>query len=966
MILPAAFLKEWGRLFLTIVAPALTGVSLLLLTIYFYIIPSFENTYVDGKKEMIRELTKAAWNVIEYYHAAEQAGKMSRRDAQTEALMAMETLRYGENDRDYFWVTDSRPSLIMHPYSKELLGIDLNDYQDKNGKKVFVEIRRTVEVSGSGFIDYSWNKKYQQEISAPKLSYVKLYKPWDWVVGTGVFLDDVEEKTRRISRRLSLLSLSMVAVLLLILLYVGRRSYIFEKQRNGAFREVEQSRIKYKNLVETATEAILLFLDQKCIYSNQAARSVLRFSEAELYGIHPSRLFIEKENNTFIYDGHSLKQGQFDVTLRARNGDQKDLQLTVFAMNMGNQLVSAVSFRDISGIKKVEKALGESQEKYRQLVSRLNIGVFRASVEGDMLVVEGNQAFFSLLGDTEENKDIYLLKTLSGENMNEIHSALLDQGYVKNAKVKINNDSENIDVHLSLVLGRDSSGAPLYCDGILEDISEEARREEAREQLIIDLRTSERFLGQPLLEAALSTRSCEMFTSVSEAAALMKAESCTSLLVRGAAGQPLGIVTETDFVKKMVPERLDYDTPVSAIMTSPPHCIDQNNTLFDAIIFMQEKGIRHLAVTGDDRAAIGVVSSDTLFSLQRYSSSFLISEIAGANDVASISVSMERTGRIIQSLVDSGAHARNITRVTGRISETVIARCLELSIKEIGPPPVSFAFISLGSEGRGEQTLATDQDNAIIYSGIDDSRCDDVARYFNTLATRACTMLDEAGYNFCKGEIMAMNTKWCQPLSVWMDYFSGWIADARPQDLLEVSIFFDFRCAYGDEQIVEQLRRHISQAVSHRDAFFYQLAQNALLFKLPVDFFGNIAPDSSGEHEGTFNIKHVIALIVGYARLYAINFGLKETNTLLRLDRLKEKSFISHEMHDTVSEAYNYLMQVRFKHQVKMLENGREPDNHIPVDELSLMEKAILKKIFSQVGELQSKLNAIGKVEIFF
>ena len=155
--------------------------------------------------------------------------------------------------------------------------------------------------------------------------------------------------------------------------------------------------------------------------------------------------------------------------------------------------------------------------------------------------------------------------------------------------------------------------------------------------------------------------------------------------------------------------------------------------------------------------------------------------------------------------------------------------------------------------------------------------------------------------------------------------------------MLEVSIFFDFRCMYGDEELVDVLRDHVAQQVADRDAFFYQLAQNALLFKLPVDFFGNISVSSGGEYPNTFNIKHVIALITGYARLYAITTSLAETNTLKRLDILKSQSIMGEELYGDISEAYNYLMQLRFTHQVKKLDQGQEPDNHISPDDLNYM-----------------------------
>ena len=180
----------------------------------------------------------------------------------------------------------------------------------------------------------------------------------------------------------------------------------------------------------------------------------------------------------------------------------------------------------------------------------------------------------------------------------------------------------------------------------------------------------------------------------------------------------------------------------------------------------------------------------------------------------------------------------------------------DFSIEEVGEPPARFAFISLGSEGREEQTLATDQDNAIIFEDVAEKERDKVSSYFLEFSEKVCTWLDQAGYDFCKGNVMAMNPEWCQPISKWKEYFNSWITEAKPQDLMEVSIFFDFRCLYGDVRFTRELREDIAMKVANRDAFFYQLAQNALLFRLPLDFFGNIAVESSGDNPDTFNIKH--------------------------------------------------------------------------------------------------------------
>ncbi len=963
------FFKDWGRFFISIVLPTLTAILFTVLAIYLIIIPAFEKSFVDGKKMMLQELTKAAWNIMEFYHGEEQSGSLSRTQAQNNALSLMATLRYGEHNRDYFWVTDSTPMLIMHPYSQELVGQDLSSYTDAHGKKLFLEIKDIVARQSSGFVDYSWNKKYSEEMTVPKLSFVRHFLPWDWVVGTGVFLDDVERKTADISARLSRMGMAAVAVLAVILFYVGRQSLLFERQRSSVQEELAKSRIKYKQLVEAATEPILMFFGGRCIYSNTPVQKLIGLSGEELDNMEIRKILspVQEGAELSLEKNGQVMEGVHHAFLLGSETEKKEVTLTVSKMRLDGREAAIVSIRDTSGTRQIEKELVESREKYRQLTASLNIGVFRAQADSRMQVLEANQAFYSLLELEPESGDLSLQEIFSryGVPLN-LYELVADKGFLKNKVMDLQRRSETASVSLSLVLTRNADGEVLYCDGIIEDVSEETRHDSHREKLIVELQTSLLFLNQPLRHVEGELLICESTLPVYRAAERMRDSGCSSLLVENASKEIVGIATDMALRERVVAGRMDYAAPVAEIMSAPLIFIKDSALIFEAVMLMEEKGVKHLIVKDDSGQVVKVVSNEDLLNVHRYSSTFLVDEIRKAVSIEEIAAGTERLPRIIKSLVDSGAHARNITRITSMISEAVLLRCIEFAIDDLGEPPALFAFISLGSEGRREQTLATDQDNALIYEDVAESREEEVKKYFLRFSEKVCTWLDQAGYDFCKGEVMAMNPQWCQPLAVWKDYFSRWITEAKPKDLLEVSIFFDFRCTYGEKLLVGSLRRHISRQVANRDAFFYQLAQNALLFRLPVDFFGNISTEAGGEHPNTFNIKHVIALIVGYARLYAINFALDESNTLERLDSLKTKSFIGKELHDDITEAYNYLMQIRFRHQVVMLDRGQDPDNHISPDELNYMEKSALKKIFSQVGHLQNKLSAIGKVEIFF
>jgi CBS domain-containing protein len=474
------------------------------------------------------------------------------------------------------------------------------------------------------------------------------------------------------------------------------------------------------------------------------------------------------------------------------------------------------------------------------------------------------------------------------------------------------------------------------------------------------------FLNQPVKNALADFVFCEFDDSIYTAAKIMTDAQKSSILVRGRDGKMNGIVTDVVLRERVVAGNLSPDIAVSEVMSSPLIHVDDTALIFEAVLLLQERGIKHLAVRNKDGEVISVISNEELLDVHRYSAAFLIEEIRESGSVEEISASRERLPRIVKALIDSGAHAENITRIITTVSDTILGRLIDFAIEQLGEPPARFAFISLGSEGRSEQTLVTDQDNAIIFEDIGEDEKQSVHGYFQEFSTTVCTWLDQVGYDFCNGNVMAMNTQWCQPLSQWKQYFTRWITESSPEDLMEVSIFFDFRCLYGDNRFVDDLREHISSRTENKAAFLYQLAQNTLLFKVPLDFFGKIAVESGGDHPNTFNIKHVMAQIVGFARIYAVNYSIESTNTLKRIDILFEKNVLNKVTHEELVESYNYLMQLRFRHQVSMIDRGEPPDNHVNINELSHMEKELFEKIFSQVNRLRKRLSLVGHNEIYF
>jgi CBS domain-containing protein len=339
----------------------------------------------------------------------------------------------------------------------------------------------------------------------------------------------------------------------------------------------------------------------------------------------------------------------------------------------------------------------------------------------------------------------------------------------------------------------------------------------------------------------------------------------------------------------------------------------------------------------------------------------LIRAISEASDVDQI---MDKHGQLpglLFSMINSGATIRTVTWLITTFSDIILKKVIGFAIEELGPPPTRFAFATLGSEGRKEQTLKTDQDNAIIYD--DDERSSQRSRqdpkhYFLTLGKRVCTWLDQIGYHFCKGEIMASNPKWCQPLSAWKKYFFDWIHAAEPEDLLHSSIFFDFRFGGGDAQLVESLGEYLFKSLEAWPGFFRHMTENALYFKPPIGLFGQFLVESSGKHRSSLNIKHAMTAIVDYARILALKSGIQETNTQERLYQLYLRRVLDPEQYREIEQAFNFIMQIRITHQINALVvKGIAPDNHVNPKKLSAIEQKMLKMSFKRIEIMQKQLS---------
>ncbi|WP_456387260.1 DUF294 nucleotidyltransferase-like domain-containing protein [Desulfolithobacter sp.] len=454
-------------------------------------------------------------------------------------------------------------------------------------------------------------------------------------------------------------------------------------------------------------------------------------------------------------------------------------------------------------------------------------------------------------------------------------------------------------------------------------------------------------------------------TSVQDAARAMADHHIGSLLVHARENEDeiLGIVTDRDLRNKVIAAGLDLRRPVEEIMSSPVVTVLSQSICFDALMKMMSTGVHHLAVERKGRI-IGVVTSHDILLLQGNSPYALFKEIRKQQEIQGLYPLSQKIPDVIRNLIKEGAKAGNITRMISILNDQILERLLTLLENELGPPPVEYCWLLMGSEGRREQTFRTDQDNAIVYADpASEKQRQQAQDYFTRFAAKAIDHLVNCGYPLCPGDIMATNPRWCQPMSVWKKYFSDWVAAPEPEELLNVTIFFDFRPGYGAATLAEDLRRHLGDISSRQEIYLVHLARECLAARAPLSFFKNFIVEKNGEHKNKLDIKRSgLTPFVNFARVMALKYGVRETNTLARFHVLADEGHISRDLWAEASEAYEIQMHLRLIHQLHQIEDGILPDNHIDPAQLSDLEKRMLKNAFQVIDHLHMVLKNIFPV----
>lgn len=442
-----------------------------------------------------------------------------------------------------------------------------------------------------------------------------------------------------------------------------------------------------------------------------------------------------------------------------------------------------------------------------------------------------------------------------------------------------------------------------------------------------------------------------------EAARIMTDHGVSALLLMDETGESprlKGIITDRDLRTRAVTNALPSETPVSDIMSEGLITISARSYIFEAMLTMLHNNVHHLPVM-EGHEVRGVIALSDIVKYESQSSLYLVSNIYHQKNVLGLKKISRDVRDSFVRMVNEDANSHMIGSAMAGIGRSFSQRLLELGEEQLGPPPVPYCYMALGSMARDEQLVVTDQDNALV---LDDSFIpEEHDAYFLALAKFVSDGLAECGYTYCTGDIMATNPKWRQPLKVWKSYFTDWIDNPKAEALLNSNIFFDLDGIHGETRFAEQLKDLIATKASASQRFLTFLARNALNRTPPLGFFRTFVLEEDGKHQKTFNLKRRgTAPVSDLIRVHALACGSRSQNSFERLQDISKTKLMLGDDAGNLRDALEFISIVRIRHQAIAIEEGREPDNNVRPEDLSPFERSHLKDAFQIVSNAQKFL----------
>jgi len=450
---------------------------------------------------------------------------------------------------------------------------------------------------------------------------------------------------------------------------------------------------------------------------------------------------------------------------------------------------------------------------------------------------------------------------------------------------------------------------------------------------------------------------CSKNNSIKEAADIMCSKNIGSILIIENEN-PIGIITDKDLRLKIATGLFSIQDKVTAIMSSPVITSHKEMTTTEAQITMLKHKITHLCITKDGTAnseLIGVLSEHDIIVLHGSNPSVLVKELKRATNINTLRYIKEKSFNLLKGYIDQKVPLLFILNIISEINDALAIKAIEFSIKEMkAEPPVKFSWIALGSQGRHEQLLITDQDNALIFENVSEENYSITKSYFMKLAKKINTKLHFIGYEYCPAEMMARNPKWCLSLNDWKNQFNNWITKPTEKAVMMCTIFFDYSFVYGDTTLVQNLSESIFKSIHNYEIFLNFLGKNALKNPPPLGFFRQFLVEQSGENKDQFDLKsRALMPLIDAARLLTLSHHIKDVNnTIARFQKLIEIEPQNKDLYISCIDSFKILLRYRTKQGIKHQNNGR----YVELNGLSKSEKLKLKGCFGPIKDIQELL----------
>ena len=439
--------------------------------------------------------------------------------------------------------------------------------------------------------------------------------------------------------------------------------------------------------------------------------------------------------------------------------------------------------------------------------------------------------------------------------------------------------------------------------------------------------------------------------TIFEAASIIKKEKIPTLLLKDKKGD-LYIITDSDFRQKVILNRMDFDDKVIKIATKGLIYINEEDFLFNAQLIMAKHGVKRVVVRNDRNEIIGILDQISLSSFFATNTFSVSNQIVNAETVEELKEASLSFIKIIKSLNAKGVKIEFIAKLINQLNK----KLLDKLYKFLAPAELyeKSCLVVMGSEGRGEQILKTDQDNAIILA--DD--CTIGEKELQEFTSKFTETLVDFGFPRCEGNIMVSNPYWCRKVSDFKDLIFKWINEPSPDNFMNLAIFYDAICVSGNIDLLTKLKKYLFTISDNSLLFNAHFAKIITSFDVPLGFFdGFVFNNKDNQHKNEINIKKGgIFIIVQGIRSLSLEHKIFNTNTTKRIKSLSEKGVIEKELATELIMAFNFLTNINLKSNLEKLDRNEKVDNYINPNNLNRMEKDLLKESFKIVNKLKKKV----------